>query len=111
VLDDIKAEIRFLEEWRNINNVHLAGGEPLIHPDIVDIVRFIHGRGLNPVIVTYGRHLTRDLLVSLRNAGLVEMSFHIDSGQVRPEWSGSDEGELNELRQHFTDLLWDVGAA
>src|SRR5450759_355359 len=39
--DDIKTEILFLEKWRNINNVHLAGGEPLIHPDIVDIVRFI----------------------------------------------------------------------
>ncbi len=48
-LDEIKTEIRFLERWRNINNVHLAGGEPLIHPDIVDIVRFIRERGLNPV--------------------------------------------------------------
>jgi hypothetical protein len=108
-LDDIKTEIRFLEEWRNINNVHLAGGEPLIHPDIVDIVRFIRGRGLNPVIITNGQRLTRELLVNLRDAGLVEMSFHVDSGQTRPEWSGRDERELNQLRQHFTDLLWEVG--
>ena len=40
-LDDIKDEILFLQRWRNINNVHLAGGEPLIHPDIVEIVRLL----------------------------------------------------------------------
>ena len=107
--DDIKTEILFLEKWRNINNVHLAGGEPLIHPDIVDIVRFIRERGLNPVIITNGQRLTKELLIGLRDAGLVEMSFHVDSGQTRPGWAGRDDGELNELRQQFTDLLWDVG--
>jgi hypothetical protein len=107
--DDIKTEIAFLERWRNINNVHLAGGEPLIHPDIVDIVRFVRDRGLNPVIITNGQRLTSELLVDLRDAGLVEMSFHVDSGQGRPGWAGRDEGELNELRQQFTDLLAEVG--
>jgi hypothetical protein len=107
--DDIKNEIQFLERWRNINNVHLAGGEPLIHPDIVGIVRFVRDRGLNPVIITNGQRLTRELLVDLREAGLVEMSFHVDSGQGRPGWAGRDEGELNALRQQFADLLADVG--
>ena len=107
--DDIKTEIQFLERWRNINNVHLAGGEPLIHPDIVGIVRFVRDRGLNPVIITNGQRLTRELLVDLRDAGLAEMSFHVDSGQGRPGWAGRDEGELNELRQQLADLLADVG--
>jgi len=108
-LEEIKSEILFLEEWRNINNVHLAGGEPLIHPDIVEIVRFIHARGLNPVIITNGQRLTRELLILLRDAGLAEMSFHIDSGQTRPEWTGKNEVELIALRQHYADLLWEVG--
>lgn len=108
-LDDIKTEILFLERWRNINNVHLAGGEPLIHPDIVDIVRFIHERGLNPVIITNGQRMTKELLVGLRDAGLVEVSFHVDSGQDRPGWAGRGDGDLNELRQQFADLVWDVG--
>ncbi len=108
-LDDIKAEILFMEEWRNINNVHLAGGEPLIHPEIVEIVRFIHGRGLNPVIISNGEALTTDLLVRLRDAGLAEISFHIDSGQSRPGRTGRDEVELNGLRQHYADLLAEVG--
>jgi len=108
-LDDVKAEVLFLEEWRNITNVHLAGGEPLIHPDIVEIVRFVHGRGLNPVIISNGHRLDRDLLVRLMEAGLAEISFHVDSQQTRPGWTGRDDGELNELRQQFADLLWEVG--
>ena len=107
--DDIKTEILFLEEWRNINNVHLAGGEPLIHPDIVEIVRFVRSRGLNPVIISNGQRLTKDLLVRLKEAGLAELSFHVDSGQTRPEWTGKDDGALNQLRQQYVDLLWDVG--
>jgi hypothetical protein len=108
-LDEIEREIRFLEQWRNINNVHLAGGEPLIHPDIVDIVGFIHARGLHPVIITNGQRLDRELLVALRDAGLVEMSFHVDSGQSRPGWAGTDDTALNGLRQQFADLLAEVG--
>jgi hypothetical protein len=108
-LTDIEAEIRFLERWRNITNVHLAGGEPLIHPDIVDIVRYVSGRGLNPVIISNGQSLSNELLVALRNAGLVEISFHVDSGQSRPGWVGKDERELNGLRQRFADLVGGVG--
>lgn len=108
-VEDIRTEILFLQEWRNITNVHLAGGEPLIHPDIVEIVQFIHDRGLNPVIITNGHRLTRELLIRLRDAGLGEMSFHIDSGQIRPEWTGRNEIELNALRQNYVDLLCEVG--
>jgi hypothetical protein len=107
--EDIRTEILFLQEWRNISNVHLAGGEPLVHPDVVEIVRLIRDRGLNPVIITNGHRLTRELLIRLRDAGLGEMSFHIDSGQTRPGWTGRNEVELNGLRQHYADLLWDVG--
>jgi hypothetical protein len=33
----------------------------------------------------------------------------VDSGQTRPEWTGKDESQLNELRQRYADLLSDVG--
>ncbi len=108
-LDDVKSEVLFLERYRNINNVHLAGGEPLIHPDVVPIVSFIRERGLNPVIITNGQRLTRDLLADLKAAGLVEMSFHVDSGQTRPGWGDADETALNELRQRYADVLWNLG--
>ena len=40
-LDEVKEEIAFFKQWRNPDNVSIAGGEPLIHPQIVDIVAHI----------------------------------------------------------------------
>lgn len=108
-LEEIEAEIRFMQQWRNVNNIHLAGGEPLIHPHIVQIVEYIRERGLNPVIISNGQSLTKELLVALRDAGLVEISFHVDSGQKRPDWPAKDDQELNALRQRFADLVAEVG--
>ena len=51
-LDQIKEEILFFKKWRNPDNVSIAGGEPLIHPQITDIVAFIAQNGIKPVILT-----------------------------------------------------------
>lgn len=108
-LEAIKDEVLFMKQWRNIDNVSLAGGEPLIHPDIVDIVAFINEQGVKPFILTNGKRLDRELLLELKRAGLAGLSFHIDSQQIRKDWAGKSELELNELRQHYADMVWDVG--
>lgn len=108
-LEEIQEEILFMKQWRNIDNVSLAGGEPLIHPDIVDIVDFINRQGVKPFILTNGKRLDRELLVELKRAGLAGLSFHIDALQIRKGWTGKSETELNELRQQYADMLWEVG--
>jgi hypothetical protein len=108
-LEEIKEEILFMKRWRNIDNVSLAGGEPLIHPEIVDIVDFIDSQGVKPFILTNGKRLDRELLVELKQAGLAGLSFHIDMQQTRKGWTGKSEMELNELRQYYAEMLWEVG--
>ncbi len=108
-LEEIKEEILFMKRWRNIDNVSLAGGEPLIHPKIVDIVDFIDSQGVKPFILTNGKRLDRQLLVELKQAGLAGLSFHIDMQQTRKGWTGKSETELNALRQYYADMLWEVG--
>ncbi|MHC4399909.1 MAG: radical SAM protein [Planctomycetota bacterium] len=105
-LEEIKEEIRFLKKWRNVDVVYLAGGEPLIHPDVVEIVRFIKQLRIKATSLTNGEALDKNLLRELKKAGLMELSFHIDSGQTRKGWTGKSEEDLNELRQHFADMLW-----
>ena len=34
-LEEIKEEILFFKRWRNPDNVSIAGGEPLVHPQIL----------------------------------------------------------------------------
>jgi len=48
-LPAIKEEILFFKRWRNCDNISLAGGEPVLHPEIVEIVRFIAETGYEAV--------------------------------------------------------------
>jgi hypothetical protein len=108
-LDEVKEEILFFKQWRNPDNVSIAGGEPLIHPDIVEIVAFIAENNIKPIILTNAVALKPDLLRELRAAGLAGFTIHIDSHQNRPGWKGKNEAELNELRQDCADMVAEEG--
>jgi hypothetical protein len=108
-LEEVKEEILFFKKWRNPDNVSIAGGEPLIHPHILDIVAFIAENGIKPVILTNALALKPELLRELKAAGLAGFTIHIDSHQNRPHWRGKNEKELNELRQQYTDMVAEVG--
>ena len=104
-LEEVKEDILFFKEWRNCYNISIAGGEPLLHPDIIDIVAFTVENGMQALMLTNGHGLTRELLVALKEAGALGVAFHIDSQQNRPGWKGKNELELMELRQHYADMV------
>lgn len=104
-LDEIKEEILFFKRWRNPDNVSIAGGEPLVHPQIVDVVAFIAENGMKPIILTNAAKLTPQLLRELKSAGLTGFTLHIDSHQNRPGWEGKNEREHNELREQVADMI------
>lgn len=108
-LEEIKTEIAFFKQWRNPDNVSIAGGEPLIHPQIVEIVAHIAQNGLKPIILTNALALTPELLRELKQAGLAGFTVHIDSHQNRPHWKDKTEKDLNALRQQVTDMVAAVG--
>jgi len=45
-----------------------GGGDPLVHPDIVEIVRLTAQNGLKPIINTNGLALNREFLLELKGA-------------------------------------------
>ncbi len=108
-LEEVKKEIAFFKQWRNPDNVSIAGGEPLIHPQIVDIVAHIAQSGLKPIVLTNAMALTPELLRELKRAGLAGFTVHIDSHQNRPHWKEKTEADLNQLRQQITDMVSAVG--
>jgi hypothetical protein len=108
-LDQIKEEVLFFKKWRNPDNVSIAGGEPLIHPQILEIVSFIAKNGIKPVILTNAVALKPDLLRELKKAGLAGFTIHIDSHQNRPHWEGKNENDLNVLRQQYADMISAIG--
>jgi MoaA/NifB/PqqE/SkfB family radical SAM enzyme len=108
-LDQVKEEILFFKKWRNPDNVSIAGGEPLIHPHILDIISFISKNGIKPVVLTNGMALTPELLRELKKVGLFGFTIHIDSRQSRPKWNGKNEEELNQLREYYAEMIAKVG--
>lgn len=108
-LDEVKDDIIACQKLTNCDRMGIAGGEPLIYPHIVEIVDFISKHKMKPMLLTNGEKLTWELATELKKAGLAKFHFHVDSGMKRPGWIGKNEAEMNKLRQHFADLVWELG--
>lgn len=111
-LKQIKEEISFMKQWRNCDNISLAGGEPILHPRILDIVSYIKALKMKSIILTNGYALSTKMLSDLKDAGLTGFSFHMDTTQVRPEFKKKKIGsemELNDLRIKFAKMSKKAG--
>ena len=104
-LDQIREELDVFERFRFTDGVSVAGGDPLTHPECVEVTRMIAQRGLKPIINTNGVALTEEMLRDLKKAGAKGFTFHVDSRQHRPHWKGKSEVELCELRLQFAEML------
>ncbi|HVP68356.1 MAG TPA: radical SAM protein [Anaeromyxobacteraceae bacterium] len=108
-LEEVRADLDVFERYRRTDAVSIAGGDPLVYPGIVEVVRMIAARGLKPVVNTNGHGLTPELLRELKAAGIAGFTFHVDSLQTRPGWKGKSELELNELRLEFAERVAEAG--
>ncbi|MDD2774194.1 MAG: radical SAM protein [Elusimicrobiales bacterium] len=108
-IEQIKSDLDVFEKYRNTHSVSIAGGEPLCHPQIAEIVRLVAARGWQPVVNTNGFAMTEEIMRSLKQAGLKGLTFHIDSLQKRPGWENKNELELCRLRQQYADMAARVG--
>src|SRR5262249_48070121 len=59
--------------------VTLSGGEPLLHPDLDEIVRRIRRHGAIATLITNGYLLSRDRIRRLNRAGLDHLQISIDN--------------------------------
>ncbi|HEY6192569.1 MAG TPA: radical SAM protein [Bacteroidota bacterium] len=105
----VEQEIEAFVRLRNVDGISVAGGDPLMHPEIVEIVRLIAKKGIKPVINTNGGKLTPELLRALKSAGAYGFTFHVDSKQGRPHWKNKSEVEMNALRLEYAEMVAETG--
>ena len=112
----ILEEIEFAAARRRLSTVSLAGGEPLLHPEIAEVVRAIAKRNLRVDLLTNGTLLSVELLKKLKGAGLSKIMLHIDARQNRPELPGNAAGGglpservLRELRHKYVGMCRQAG--
>ncbi len=108
-LADVIKELETVKTLRRTDNISIAGGEPLIYPDIVPLVRYVASKGWKPVINSNGQALTPELVRELAAAGVVGFTMHVDSHQKRPGWKGATEKDLCELRLKLAEMIHEHG--
>jgi len=79
--------------------ITLSGGEPLLHPDLDDIVRRIRSHGVIATLITNGYLLSRERIRRLNRAGLDHLQISIDN--VLP-----DEVSKKSLKLLDQKLQW-----
>lgn len=108
-LEEVRSDLEVFRKYRTFDGVSIAGGDPLTHPQVVEIVRMVAEQGWKPVVNTNGLALTKELLKELKAAGLTGFTFHIDSKQGRPGWKGKTEMETCELRLKYAEMVHEAG--
>lgn len=107
---EVMGELDLIQRVRRSDCISIAGGDPLLYPEIVDLVAEIKRRGLKPIVNTNGVALTDAILRDLARAGVYGLTFHVDSRQKRGgEWDGRDEIGLNELRLRYARQVHAAG--
>lgn len=72
---------RIISDFRSLNvfNINISGGEPLLVPEIVEIVKTINNSGMKVTMSSNCTLLTAGLARKLKEAGLSQIQTSIDS--------------------------------
>ena len=85
--------------------VAFSGGEPMLHPDLDDLIRHIRGRGMMAGLITNGYFLVPKRIEALNDAGLDFLQISIDN--VEPDEVSKKslrvlDKKLQDLKAHAT---------
>ncbi|MBI5095968.1 MAG: radical SAM protein, partial [Candidatus Hydrogenedentes bacterium] len=89
-LEKAKAICLSLRKVYGNTSIDIQGGEPTIHPDILELIRYCHEIGLYPTLITNGISLAKPgTLEKFRDAGVRDflVSLH-GMGQIHDEVVG-----------------------
>jgi MoaA/NifB/PqqE/SkfB family radical SAM enzyme len=77
-LDEMKCRLDILAEM-GTSVITISGGEPLMHPELDDVIGHIRKRGMIAGLITNGFFLNKDRIQRLNNAGLEHLQISIDN--------------------------------
>ncbi|MHA1269837.1 MAG: radical SAM protein [Candidatus Helarchaeota archaeon] len=64
-----------------LEDLHLTGGEPTLHPNLLNFIKFCTDYSINIRLQTNGFLLNEDFLNKLKNAGLHKIMFSLDGDE------------------------------
>src|SRR6202522_1169582 len=95
--DDFSKPVPTEEMFRRIDKlgslgtavVTISGGEPLLHPDLDDVIRRIRSHGMIAGLITNGYLLVAERIQRLNRAGLEWLQISIDNVNPDEVWNKS----------------------
>jgi len=87
--DDFSKPVPLEEMYRRIDHlgslgtaiITFSGGEPLLHPELDELIRRVRQNGAMACLITNGYLLTADRIEKLNRAGLEHLQISIDNAQ------------------------------
>jgi radical SAM protein with 4Fe4S-binding SPASM domain len=99
--DEGKDFIRQLADF-GVPVVLFSGGEPLMHPDFLELARFAAGQGVGVVVSTNGTLITPGIATEMKDIGFREVGISLDGIGERNDMfrgkEGAYEAALNGIR-------------
>jgi radical SAM protein with 4Fe4S-binding SPASM domain len=80
-------------------------GEPLMHPQLIDIINYLSEAGINPRLSTNGTLLTYETSKNLILSGLKEIVFSLDGVNKESYEQLRKGGNFNQVRENIRDFL------
>ncbi len=94
--DAWKTMVRALVQ-AGVRRVRITGGEPLLHPRVVELVAFVASLGVEDLALTTNATRLEPLAAPLRNAGLARLTVSIDSLVPERFWRITRGGQLDRV--------------
>src|ERR1700737_3304836 len=77
-IEEMKRRLDLLADM-GASIITISGGEPLLHPDLDEVIRHIRRRGMIAGMITNGFFLNRERIERLNDAGLEHLQISIDN--------------------------------
>ena len=93
---------KLIDKLDGVSAVSLTGwGEPLVHPNLIEMIKYCKSKGLITKFTTNGVLFTPALMQGVLDSGLDEISFSIDSITIDPknEWGHLNKVALKYIQQ------------
>lgn len=105
-LEEVKQNIDYWCENEPLENIRFSGGEPTLHPDIKEIVKYSKEKGIKRIAISTNGSNSLELYKSLIDAGVNDYSVSLDAccSEDGDKMSGGIKGSWETVTSNIREL-------
>jgi molybdenum cofactor biosynthesis enzyme MoaA len=105
-LDEIKQNIDYWCEGEPLENIRFSGGEPTLHPDIVEVIKYSKFKGIKRIAISTNGSNKFELYKELIDAGANDFSISLDAccASDGDRMAGDVEGSWDKVVENIKKI-------